>query len=128
MTSSRITARNSESADRVTNRDVETTYEALKRQIAQLGFVRPGSLVRRFMPCGRAGCRCMADPPALHGPYYQWTHKVHGKTVTRRLSNAQAQHCEEWIRNHHQLKKILRRMEALSLKVTDRALREIPES
>ena len=106
----------------------EASYEALKTEIARLGLVRPGSLVRRFMPCGRKGCRCLADPPSLHGPYYQWTHKIHGKTVTKRLSKVQAARCQEWIRNHRQLKRLVRRMEALSLRATDRALREISES
>lgn len=31
---------------------------------------------------GTPGCRCKADPPQLHGPYWQWTRKVAGKTVT----------------------------------------------
>ena len=104
------------------------SYEALKAEIARLGLVRPGSLVRRFMPCGRKGCCCLSDPPALHGPYYQWTHKVRGKTVTKRLSKAQAQRCQEWIRNHRQLKKLVRRMETLSLRATDRAMDRISES
>lgn len=63
----------------------------LKAQLASLGLTRPGSLVERYMPCGKPGCRCMGDPPALHGPYYQWTHKVRGTTVTKRLSKAQAE-------------------------------------
>jgi hypothetical protein len=69
----------------------------------------------------------MADPPALHGPYYQWSHKIRGKTVTRRLSKAQAAVCREWLRNHRQLKATVRKMEALSLKETDRILRTISD-
>ncbi|MGH8903826.1 MAG: DUF6788 family protein [Egibacteraceae bacterium] len=40
--------------------------------------------------CGSPGCRCHADPPQPHGPYYQWTAKANGKTVTRRLTEHQA--------------------------------------
>jgi len=68
------------------------------------------------------------SPPALHGPYYQWTHKVRGKTITKRLSKAQAKRCQQSILNHRQLKKLVRRMEALSLRATDREMREISES
>ena len=100
----------------------QVVYDELKQQLLQLGFVRPGSLVRRFMPCGRPSCRCMADPPALHGPYYQWTQKVHGKTVTMRLTEKQARLCVEWTQNHREFKKLIRKMEALSLKVTNRIL------
>jgi hypothetical protein len=77
------------------------------------------------MPCGKKGCRCQGDPPLLHGPYYQWTCKVRGKTVTIRLSLAQAQQCDEWLRNRRRFKKIVRQMETLSLKETDRILRTI---
>jgi hypothetical protein len=96
--------------------------QALQRAILTLGFVRPGSLVRRYMPCGNAACRCMARPPQLHGPYYQWTYKVAGRTKTMRLSEEQAQLCREWLRNHKQLKRLVRQMEQLSLRETNRVL------
>jgi hypothetical protein len=102
------------------------TYEALKEGLGRLGYVRPGSLVRRFMPCGKPSCRCMGDPPSLHGPYYQWTLRIRGKTKTVRLSEQQARLCAEWIANHRKLKDIVRRMETISLKETDRLLREAP--
>jgi hypothetical protein len=102
-------------------------FADLKRTLGDLGLVRPGSLVVRYMPCGRPTCHCMADPPILHGPYYQWTHKLKGKTVTRRLSKAQAAACQAWLRNHRTLKATVRKMEALSLKETDRILRTISE-
>jgi len=100
------------------------TYAALKEALQGLGYVRPGSLVRRFMPCGKPSCRCMGDPPSLHGPYYQWTLKIGGKTKTVRLSEGQARLCEEWMANHRKLKDIVRRMETISLKETDRLLRK----
>jgi hypothetical protein len=102
--------------------DAQTRFEALKREIITLGFVRPGSLVRRWMPCGNPACRCMGKPPLLHGPYNQWTHKIGGRTRTIRLSDEQARLCQEWVQNHKKLKRLLRQMEQLSLKETDRAL------
>ena len=108
--------------------DNDTRFERLKREILKLGYVRPGSLVRRFMACGNPLCRCMGQPPQLHGPYYQWTYKVKGKTRTIRLSEDQAHFCREWIRNHRQLRRLVRKMEQLSLKETDRALGAISRS
>lgn len=102
--------------------DGKAKFEALKCQILKLGFVRPGSLVRRWMPCGKPACRCMAQPPRLHGPYYQWTYKVAGKTRTLRLSQEQARLCQKWVRDHTRLKRLVRQMERLSLTETDRAL------
>ena len=108
-------------------RQADSRYETLKAELARLGLVRPGSLVERYMPCGKASCRCMGEPPVLHGPYYQWTHKIRGKTATIRLSKAQAVRCKDWIRNHRHMKKLVRKMEALSLKETNRILRTISE-
>lgn len=103
-------------------------FEALKREVLQLDFVRPGSLVRRFMPCGNPSCRCMSRPPQLHGPYYQWSHKVAGRTVTLRLSAEQAKVCRQWVSNHKRLRRLVRQMERLSLKETDRVLGAISRS
>lgn len=100
-------------------------YEQLKQQLLTLGLVRPGSLVRRYMPCGKLGCRCMATPPILHGPYYQWTYRLRGKTITRRLNPEQAAQCEVWIQNYRKLRALSRRLVGLSLKETDRILRTI---
>ena len=73
-------------------------YDALKRTVAEVGLLRRGSLVQRFMPCGKPNCRCQATPPQLHGPYYQWTRKVRGKTVTVRLTEQQAERVRDWTR------------------------------
>ncbi len=112
---------------KISNRVIRR-YAELQREMQQLGLVRPGSLVRRFMPCGNPACRCMATPPVLHGPYYQWTHKYAGKTKTVRLSPEQAKVCKQWTENHKRLKRILRQMEQLSLKETDRILGAISRS
>ncbi len=105
--------------------DLQHRYDLLKAMLAGLGFFRRGSLVRRFMPCGKPGCACQASPPRLHGPYYQWTRKVRGKTVTVRLTRAQADRLAEWIETGRQLHRIIRQMEQLSLRATDRLLRQL---
>ena len=102
--------------------DARARFEALKQEILKLGFVRPGSLLRRFMPCGKSACRCMGRPPQLHGPYYQWSYKIAGKTRTIRLSQEQARLCQQWGRDHRRLRRLVRQMERLSLKETDRTL------
>ncbi len=44
-------------------------------RLADVSFALPGTLADRMTRCGHANCRCHADPPALHGPYHQWTRK-----------------------------------------------------
>ena len=52
----------------------ERSYRALAdrlaAELATIGFISPGSVVSRYTSCGKPGCRCQADPPQRHGPYY----------------------------------------------------------
>lgn len=57
--------------------------EELKLQLADIGELRPGSLVPRFRRCGKPTCRCAKKGAQGHGPSYSLTHAVAGKTVTR---------------------------------------------
>jgi hypothetical protein len=93
---------------------LEAQLARLKGELASVGFVCSGSVVRRFMPCGKPGCRCQADPPTLHGPYWQYSHKVDGKTVTRRLTPDQARLYQQWIANRRRIDQILGQMEQVS--------------
>jgi hypothetical protein len=103
-------------------------YKALQREVVNIPPFRRGSLVRRFMPCGKPGCRCQASPPQLHGPYYQWTRKVRGKTITIRVNKAQAKLLSEWIRNGRRLDTIVRQMENVSKRLTEKMLRKARET
>ena len=76
------------------------------------------------MPCGKRGCRCQADPPQLHGPYWQWTRVVAGKTVTRRLTEGQARLYQEWIANRRRLTRTIGEMEKLSQQAGEILLRD----
>jgi len=70
--------------------------------------------------CGKTGCRCQADPPQLHGPYQQWTRKIAGKTVTRRLTAEQADTYRPWFDQARQLRDLLNQLESLSLHILER--------
>jgi len=98
-------------------------YDALKSAVADIGLIRRGTLLRRFMPCGKSGCRCQADPPRLHGPYFQWTRKVRGKTVTVRVPPEEAGPIAEWIENGRRLLHIVGELERVAERLTERALR-----
>jgi len=98
-------------------------YTDLLRRLSEIGYVRPGSLVRRFMPCGNENCKCKTiGKAAWHGPYYQWTMKRAGKTVSVSLSEPQAEKIQGWLKNHREFRKITKAMEKHSLKMTDREI------
>ena len=81
--------------------------------IASSGMVLPGSITQRRTRCGRRNCGCHADPPRLHGPYWQWTRKIAAKTVGRWLSPAQREDYQPWIDNDRRLRDLLAGLEAL---------------
>src|SRR5690349_15109298 len=87
--------------------------------IAATGMVLPGSITQRRTRCGRANCGCHADPPRLHGPYWQWTRKIAAKTVCRWLSTDQHRDYQAWIENDRRLRDLLARLEALGAAAFD---------
>jgi len=103
----------------MTTRD-EHRFMTLKASLADLGPFRRGTVLRRFMPCGQPGCRCQAHPPQLHGPYYEWTRKVQGKTVNVRVTKEQARLLKQWIANVRRLDKIVAEMQRVSDRMTER--------
>jgi hypothetical protein len=107
-----------------TLRSLERQCGEAARELTQIGFVLQGSVRERRMLCGKAGCRCRTDPRARHGPYYQWSWKEKGRTVSTYLTKDQADICMEWARNNRAMEKILKRLRAISLRAA--RLFEIP--
>jgi hypothetical protein len=91
------------------------------KEIAQLGFCLPGSVVDRTSRCGNPNCRCHTDPAYRHGPYRSWTRKVAGKTVTRRLTDDQLERYSPWFDNDKRLRALITELEQLSIALIDQA-------
>ncbi len=104
--------------------DYEQRYHELAAQIATIGLIHSGSLTRRYTRCATPGCKCHADPPQPHGPYYQWTAKINGKTVTRRLNETEADLYQEWIDNDRQLRALIQQMREVAAKATELKLKQ----
>ena len=95
---------------------LEQRHHALLAGLAAIGLVLRGTIAPRRMRCGNPTCRCRARRPLLHGPYYVWTRKVAGKTVTAMLPRDQAALCQDWSRNMRKLDRIVRELQALGLR------------
>jgi hypothetical protein len=102
----------------------ERRYRELARQLADIGYIASGSVAPRFNRCGKANCACHADPPRLHGPYWQWTAKVDGKTINRRLSQREAELYNEWIGNDRRARALLGQMREIAAKATELMLQQ----
>jgi hypothetical protein len=97
------------------------TRKALAEALAEIDGLLPGSVVVRLMRCGKPSCACKAEPPALHGPYTQWTRTVAGKTVTKLLTDEQLARYQPWFDNSRRLKDLVAKLEIASLQAIETA-------
>ena len=86
---------------------------------AAAGAALPGTLTVRSYACGKPRCRCHADPPLLHGPYAEWTRKIGGKTVTRRLTPEQLAAWQPLFDNARKMRELLSQIQELTLAIID---------
>jgi hypothetical protein len=68
----------------------ERVIGTIKRSLQELGPFLPGSISQQFNVCGNPTCRCK-DPknPQRHGPYYQLSFTVNGRSSTRFIKPAE---------------------------------------
>jgi len=103
----------------------EQQLKDLAAELASVGFMSQGSVVLRHTHCANPGCRCHGDPPALHGPYWQWSRAKDGKTITRRITAAQAGLYKEWIANRRRALGIIAMIEDVSERAGELLLKEV---
>lgn len=89
-------------------------FRQARQQLHQLGYFLKGTVLKRMMKCGQPTCACHRDASQRHGPYFEWTYKVKGKTVNVKLSPQAAPLYQAATKQHRQLKAALSKMERLS--------------
>ena len=91
-------------------------YARLAARVGRVGLVLQGTITERTIvrPDG-------ADPHRRkdYGPYYQWTWKQEGKTVTVNLSASQARVFQRAIDNHRKLTALVGEMRTLSRQILE---------
>ena len=63
---------------------------SLLQQISELGDFQPGSITSATRRCGKPGCHCAKPQDPGHGPHFQLTQKIGGKTFTQNLPSPAA--------------------------------------
>lgn len=83
----------------------ESKIEQLKAKLMELGPMLPGSISEQWNVCGTPGCRCKdPDNPVKHGPYYQLSFTVGGKSSTMFIKKEDLPEARRRIRRHQQFK------------------------
>jgi hypothetical protein len=104
----------------------QAARDRIATELAAAGLALPGTLTIRAYACGKPSCRCHADPPRLHGPYAEWTRKISGKTVTRRLSPAELTEYQPLFDNAKKLRALLAELQDLTLEIIEAGSRQEP--
>ena len=89
--------------------------DSVKKHINALDSVLVGTLSKRYGPCGKKNCRCAKNKKYWHGPYYIWTRKENGKTITKSLSKKQTYYCQKAMKNMNKLQKCIEKWKKSSL-------------
>ena len=108
---------------------LETKIGKIKEEIMALGLeLQPGVLTQQYNVCGSPGCRCKADPPQKHGPYYQLSFTRKGKSRTQFVRRHELNLVQEQVRNYQRLKKLTDRWVALGMALSRLRLRQERET
>ena len=94
-------------------------YEKLRRELADIGFICNGTLMRTYRKCGKPGCACSDDDEMQHGPYHIWTRKENGKTVTRSLPEEQAMRCRQYMENFRRMESVIEEIKKISIQLVE---------
>ncbi len=97
---------------------LERAIEKIKKDIAALGPLRPGTLYERHSVCGKPGCRCSREKkPIKHGPYYYLSYTFKGKSYTEFVPGKKVKVIKEEIQNYKQLVKLVEMLIDCSIKL-----------
>jgi hypothetical protein len=103
---------------------LEKRIQIIKRQIAELGDLRPGALSKQYNICGTPNCRCKADPPLKHGPYYQISFTRHGKSSSQFVREEDLIEVQQQLDNYRLLRDLVDEWVTLSAQLSSLRLRE----
>lgn len=109
-----------------TNKTIQrlrTRYDRLKSKIADMGLIQAGTITKRI---DRRQSPASGGGGKEYGPYYQWTFKRGGKTVTVNLTREQAKEYGRAIANYRKLQKNIIEMREVSLKILQAGMEGVP--
>ncbi len=83
----------------------ERKVQQLRAKLATLGPMLPGSISEQWNVCGTPGCRCKdANNPEKHGPYYQLSFTVGGKSSTMFIKKEDSPEVRRRLKRYQQFK------------------------
>jgi hypothetical protein len=112
----------------MTQSDPASRIAEIKRELAELGPLHPGSLSEQYNICGTPGCRCK-DPqnPQKHGPYYQLSYGWRGRSSSLFVREERVGLMREKVGNYRRLQGLVREWVDLAMEVERRERAALPK-
>jgi len=99
-------------------RKVEEEIAQIKKTLAALGPMHPGSISQQYQVCGKKGCKCKhPTEPQRHGPYSKLFYVHRGKKVCRFVRADCVDQVEERLQSYKTFRKLTDRWIELSIKL-----------
>ena len=108
--------------------DLQHERSRLQMALAQIGDLRPGSLVERFRKCGKPSCHCAKPDSPGHGPSYSLTREVESKTITKIIPPSAVEQTRRQIAEYKRFRDLTREFVEVSDKVCNAQLHPAADS
>ena len=97
---------------------LERRIQDIKRLLADMGPMHPGSLSKQYNVCGKPRCRCKApQKPRRHGPYYQLGFTWRGKSSSRFVRPERVTGIRHKVENYKRFRKLVNEWVDLSVEL-----------
>lgn len=105
---------------------MQNKIPSIKKELMELGDLRPGALSEQYNVCGNPNCRCKdKNDPKKHGPYYQLSYSYKGKSKTEFVRQQDADEVRTQIANHRRLKELVEEWIEESLRIAKQKKEEL---
>ena len=103
-------------------RQLRDRRDRLKTELAQVGDLRPGSLVERYRRCGKSNCHCAHTGATGHGPSWSLTREVAGKTVTTIIPSGAVEQTRQQLAEYKRFRRLGKELVETSEQLCDAQL------
>lgn len=101
--------------------------DEVRARLAEVGDLRPGSLVERYRRCGKPNCHCAGEAAEGHGPTWSLTREVSGKTVTTIIPAVAVEETRRQIAEYKRFRALAKEMVDTSEQLCDVRL-DVPDA
>lgn len=105
-------------------KELEKRLAEQRAALSRTSDMRPGSLVERYITCGKSNCHCAQPGDRGHGPIWSLTREVAGKTVTKVIPSRAVEATRAQIAEYKRFRAMMKQLVESSERLCDARLAE----